>query len=147
MLSAPTRCSPRGYGGLLAIDHSLCILSSKTELVVCFFRSIRSSEIRTGRGTQSAPTGCSPRDRGRLLAVDCGLSSSFLDGAIVLSLSFFTPCTRLRWAGRVGSEPVGARKVHPLGVVPETMVDCGQSTIVLVLIVFVDFHCKITSPL
>ena len=41
---------------------------------------------------------------------------------------------------------MGARKVHPLGVVPEAMVDCGQSTVVLVLIVFVVFRCKITSP-
>ena len=39
---------------------------------------------------------------------------------------------------------MGARKVHPLGVVPETMVDCGQSTIVLV---FVVFCCGIISPL
>ena len=36
--------------------------------------------------------------------------------------------------------------MHPLGVVPETMVDRGQSTVVLVLIVFVVFRCKITSP-
>ena len=42
---------------------------------------------------------------------------------------------------------MGARKVHPLGVVPKTMVDCGQSTVVLVLIVFVVFRCKITSLL
>ena len=30
------------------------------------------------------------------------------------------------------SEPVGARQVHPLGVVPETAVDCWQSAGVIV---------------
>ena len=34
------------------------------------------------------------------------------------------------------SEPVGARRVHPLGVVPETTVDCWQSTEVLECISF-----------
>ena len=42
----------------------------------------------------------------------------------------------------MGSELVGARKVHPLGVVPEAMVDFEQSTVALVLIDFVVFRCK-----
>ena len=136
--SAPTGCSPRDRGRLLAVNWGL----SSSFFSFYSLQSTpagRPSRIRTGGGTPSAPTGCSPRDRGRLLAVDCGLSS--------FSLLFFTPCTRLRRAGRVGSEPVEARQVHPLGVVPETMVDRGQSTVVLVLIVFVVFRCKITSPL
>ena len=36
------------------------------------------------------------------------------------------------------SELVGARRVHPLGVVPETMVDCWQSTKVLEYIFFLN---------
>ena len=74
----------------------------------------------------SAPTGCSPRDYGGLLAVDCSLC------ILILSLDLVWPC-------QVQTEPVGACKVHPLGVVPETMVDYGQSTVVLVFIVFVVF--------
>ena len=37
--------------------------------------------------------------------------------------------------------------MHPLGVVPETMVDCWQSTVVLVFIVFVAlFFTEIATP-
>ena len=71
-LSAPTGCSPRDCGRLLAVDYSL------KEYILLFFLDStsagRSSGIRTGGGTLSAPTGCSPRDYGGLLAVDHGLS-------------------------------------------------------------------------
>ena len=73
-LSAPTGCSPQGYGGLLAVDHSLYVLN--------FFSLLSLLDLvewnhRAGGGTLSAPTGCSPRDRGRLLAVDYGLKNIF----------------------------------------------------------------------
>src|SRR4051812_25830795 len=72
-LSAPTRCSPRDYGGLLAVDCSLYIAF----LYLCFFtRSGRAKSngtvcgrlravdffCRTSGGTLSPPTRFSPRD-------------------------------------------------------------------------------------
>src|SRR3954466_1266466 len=68
-LSAPTGCSPRGYGGLLAVDHSLYTFNFFTRLI----GSSRGATRKTGGGTLSAPTGCSPRGYGGLLAVDHSL--------------------------------------------------------------------------
>ena len=67
--SAPTGCSPQGYGGLLAVDHGLYILNFS------FIRLCRMDFLTDG-GTLSAPTGCSPRDCGRLLAVDYSLKNT-----------------------------------------------------------------------
>ena len=72
-LSAPTGCSPQGYGGLLAVDHSLYVLN--------FFSLLSLLDLvewnhGPGVGTLSTPTGCSPRDHGRLLAVDYGLKNT-----------------------------------------------------------------------
>ena len=73
---------------------------------------------RTSGGTLSAPAGCSPRDRGRLRAVGGGLR---IDVVVVFFYSFHS-C----WADHAKweIEPVGERQVHPLGVVPQTTVEC-----------------------
>ena len=65
-LSAPAGCSPQGYGGLLAVNHSLYSLSFS-------FIRLGRMDFQTGGGTLSAPTGCSLRDCGRLLVVDHSL--------------------------------------------------------------------------
>ena len=76
-LSAPTGCSPRDHGRLLAVDWGLSS-SFFSFYSLHSTQADRSSRIRTGGGMPSAPTGCSPRDRSRLLAVNWGLSSTFL---------------------------------------------------------------------
>ena len=73
-LSAPTGCSPRDYGGLLAVDYSLYTLNFLTLLSPL---DLVEWNHGTSGGTLSAPTGCSPRDRGRLLAIDYGLKNFF----------------------------------------------------------------------
>src|SRR4051812_18903369 len=73
-LSAPTGCSPRDYGGLLAVDCSLYIAllylyfftrsgRAMSNGTVCgLLRAVDFFFGRTSGGTLSAPTGCSPRD-------------------------------------------------------------------------------------
>ena len=75
MLSAPTGCSPRDYGGLLAVDYSLYTLNFFTLLSPL---GLVEWNHGTSGGTLSAPTGCSPRDRGRLLVVGYGLKNTLL---------------------------------------------------------------------
>src|ERR1041384_8352082 len=78
--SAPTGCSPRNSGRLLAIDSDLyvfdtiCYLSCLPPIGRLCFQWVRAS----------APTGCSPRDSGRLLAVDLYLLS------VAISLMFIS---------------------------------------------------------
>ena len=74
-LSAPTGCSPRDYGGLLAVDYSLYTLNVFSLL---YPLDLVEWNHGTSGGTLSAPTGCSPRDRGRLLAVYYGLKNTSL---------------------------------------------------------------------
>ena len=68
-LSAPTGCSPRDCGRLLAVDYSL------KEYICLFFlgRLVDFIFNRISGGTLSAPTGCSPRDYGRMLVFGCSL--------------------------------------------------------------------------
>ena len=113
------------WSPLVLLGYAIWRLSFRKSLHL-YTHWVRRLNFWTSGGTLSAPTGCSPRDYGGLLAVDCSLYIALLRFYSFTrsgqAMSNETVSGRLRAVDFF--KPVGAHRVHPLGVVPETTVEC-----------------------